>query len=178
MWLLHVPILTFAAQVLIEDDPPQKADAILVLGGDEYGTRIVKAAQLQKEGYAPYVLVSGPPTLLGHESDLMIEFARRQGYPASIFRPINHNSDSTRSESALIGRYLRGQSVKTLLLVTSNYHTKRAARLMRAQNPFLHVLVVAAPDPFFTPATWWKTRTGEKTFTYEWLKTIAVGMGV
>lgn len=169
--------MTFAGQALIEDDPPQKADAIVVLGGDEFGLRTLKAADLQRSGYAPYVLVSGPPMLLGYESDEMIEFAKRKGYPDSIFRPLHHKSDSTRSESDVIARYLREHNVRTVLLVTSNYHTRRAAKLMRAANPGVHVLVVAAPDPF-TPQTWWKTRHGMKTFLYEWLKTIATAMGV
>jgi uncharacterized SAM-binding protein YcdF (DUF218 family) len=178
VWLARAPLLTFAGQWLVEDDPPQKADAILVLGGDEYGTRIVKAAQLQRSGYAPYVLVSGPPSLLGHESDQLIEFARRKGFAPSIFRPLNHDSDSTRSESAFLNRYLQSNGVRTLILVTSNFHTRRAARLMRKENPNRHVIVVAAPDPFFMPETWWKSRSGQKTFLFEWMKTVATSVGV
>ncbi len=138
----------------------------------------MKAAKLQQAGYAPYVLVSGPESLLGHESDDTIEFARRQGYPKSIFIPLTNNSDSTRSESAMNARYLREHAVKTLLLVTSNYHTRRAAKLIRQENPSIHVISVAAPDPFFTPQTWWKSRNGQKTFLYEWMKTLAVDAGV
>lgn len=162
----------------MEDDQPQKADAILVLGGDEFGSRIVKAAQLQQQGLAPYVVVSGPPSLLGYESDDRIEYARRRGFPVSIFKPLNHNADSTRSESAIVAKYLRDNSIKTLLLVTSNYHTRRAAKLMRSDNKGIRILVVAAPDPFFCPDSWWKTRSGQKTFLYEWMKTLAVDVGI
>jgi hypothetical protein len=37
--------------------------------------------------------------------------------------------------------------------------------------------VIAAPDLFFTPRTWWKTRTGQKTFLLEWLKTGSTWLG-
>ncbi len=176
--LLRVPLLTAAGRVLVEDDGPQKADLILVLGGDDFGTRIVKAAQLQQAGYAPYVLASGPPHLLGPESDETIEYARRQGYSPSLFRPLPSSADSTRSETAIIGKYLREQGIKKILLVTSNYHTRRAAKLMRRQNPRVWVVVVPAPDPFFTPSTWWKTRSGQKTFLFEWMKTVATALGI
>ncbi|MFL6415379.1 MAG: YdcF family protein [Bryobacteraceae bacterium] len=170
-------MLTAAGRILVENDKPEKADAEVVLGGDEFGARITKAAQLATAGYAPYVLVSAPRTLLGHESDITIEYARRRGYPVSLFRPFNHELNSTRSEAELIDRYLRSQNAKRILLVTSNYHTARAARLLRKYSPGLQVIAVAAPDPNFTPDGWWKTREGQKTFLYEWLKTIATASG-
>jgi uncharacterized SAM-binding protein YcdF (DUF218 family) len=61
--------------------------------------------------------------------------------------------------------------------VTSNYHTRRAAKLLRQQNPGVWVVVVPAPDPAFTPGSWWKTRSGQKTFLMEWMKTVATALG-
>ena len=177
LWLLRAPVLTAAANFLIENDPPQKADAIVVLSGDEYGTRTIKAAQLAQAGYAPYVVVSGPKGLLGPESDLYIEYARRQGYPESLFRGLPHDADSTRAETAIIGKYLNARGIRKILLVTSNYHTRRAARLMRTQNPGLEVMIIAAPDPYFIPNRWWKTRTGQKLWALEWFKTMASHLG-
>ncbi len=150
---------------------------IVVLGGDTFGTRILKAAELAESGYAPYVLVSGPHALLGHESDTTIEYARRKGYPVSLFRPLPHELNSTRSEGELIDNYLRSQKVGKILLVTSNYHTARAARLLRKYSPGLDVIAVAAADPAFTPEGWWKTREGQKIFFYESVKTIAAALG-
>jgi len=169
--------MTAAGSVLVENNKPEKADAAVVLGGDQFGNRIIKAAELAKAGYAPYVLVSGPHSLLGHESDETIEFARRRGYSVSLFRPLPHELNSTRSEAEFIDKYLTTQGAKKILLVTSNYHTARAARLLRKYSPRLQVIAVAAPDPAFTPNSWWKTRDGQKTFLYEWLKTVATALG-
>ncbi len=171
-------MLTEAGNILVEDDGPQKAEAAVVLGGDDSGMRIIKAAQLAQAGYVPYVLVSGPKSLLGHESDMTIEYAERRGYPASLFRPLPHNLNSTRSETAFIGKYLREHGIHKILLVTSNYHTHRAAYLMRKQNPGLQVVAVAAPDAFFTPGGWWQSRDGQKTFLLEWMKTVATRLGI
>lgn len=179
IWLFRVPLFTLAGRVLVRDDGPQKADAILVLGGDDFGTRIIKAAQLAQQGYSPYVLVSGPPDLLGHDSDGTIEFARRNGYPVSLFHPVwlPLGTDSTRGEATFLGNYLRAHGIKHILLVTSNYHTRRAARLWRKQAPWIDLTMVAAPDPSFTPDGWWKTRSGQKTCFLEWTKTIAAWLG-
>lgn len=178
VWLLRVPILTAIGGALIEDDGPQKAQAIVVLGGDNFGTRITKAAQLVEEGYAPYAFISGPPGLLGYEADTTIEYARRKGYQASLFKPLRLDVDSTRAETAAIGKYLREHGIHKIDLVTSNYHTRRAAKLMRKQNSDIQTIAVAAPDPFFTKDNWWKTRNGLRLFFYESLKTLAVDLGV
>jgi len=177
-WFLRTFFWTALGSALVEDDGPKKSQAVVVLGGDDYGTRILKGAQLAQAGYAPYVLVSGPTSLLGHESDTTIEYARRKGFPDSLFRPLPNNTDSTRSEAQFIGAWLRDQGIHKILLVTSNFHTRRAAGLMRRENPGLEVDVVPAPDPNFTPDTWWKTRSGEKTFLIEWLKTVATWLGL
>jgi uncharacterized SAM-binding protein YcdF (DUF218 family) len=115
--------------------------------------------------------------LLGHESDMTIQYAEGKGYPASLFRPLPNDTHSTRSETVFIGKYLRACGIRKILLVTSNYHTHRAAYLMRSQNPGLQVAVVPAPDPYFKPDGWWKAREGQKTFLIEWLKTVATWMG-
>lgn len=179
LWLFRASLLTLSGRLLVEDDGPSKADAILVLGGDDSGMRILRAAQLATQGYSPYVLVSGPPNLLGHYSDVTIEFAERNGYQDKLFRAVwlPPGADSTRSEAAFLGKYLRAHSLNRILLVTSNFHTRRAARLWRKEAPWIHVTVVAAPDPSFTPDGWWKTRNGQKTFLLEWMKTLAASMG-
>lgn len=171
--MFRVPLLTGAGNMLVEDDSPRKAQAIIVMGGDDFGERIIKAAQLAQAGYAPYVIVSGPKSLIGHECDMTIQYARSKGYPESLFRPLPHDLNSTRSETAFIGQYLRARGIRKILLVTSNYHTHRAAYDMRSQNPGLQVDVVAAPDASFSPGAWWASRDGQKTFVFEWMKTVA-----
>ena len=177
-WFLRTYFWTALGSALVENDGPQKAPVIVVLGGDDYGTRILKAAELAKAGYAPYVLVSGPVSLLGHESDTTIEYARRAGFPASLFQPLPNTTDSTRSEAKFIGACLRAHGIHKILLVTSNFHTRRAAGLMRHENPGLQVDVVPAPDPNFAPDRWWKSRSGQKVFLLEWLKTVATWVGM
>lgn len=177
--MLREPLGTLAGSALVEDDGAARADAIVVLGGDGYGTRIIRAAELAKAGYATRIVVSGPVDLLGHESDQTILYAGRKGYPASMFEafPLPPTVSSTRSEARQIGRQLRQEGINSIDLVTSNYHTGRAAWLWRRDNPDLRINVVPAPDPNFTPEAWWSSREGQKTFLLEWLKTFAAHLG-
>jgi hypothetical protein len=139
----------------------------------------VRAAELEKSGYASRVLVSGPENLVGHDCDATIIFAGRKGYPASMFEavPLPRDVSSTRTEAQYLGRILHDEGVTSIDLVTSNYHTNRAAYLWRKENPWLHINVVPAPDPYFSAENWFNNREGQKTFLLECTKTIASHLG-
>ena len=180
VYVFRAQLLTAAGNFLVEDDGPRKADAIVVLGGDRYGNRTLKGGELAKAGYAPVVYVSGPPRLMGYESSDEVAYVEGNGYPAAMFQEarLPGEAESTRTEAQFLGKYLAARGIKSILLVTSNFHTKRAAKLWRQENPTLPMTVVASSDPYFTPNGWWKTREGKKTFAYEWAKTISVMFGI
>ena len=162
------------ASYLDRSAPPQKADVIFVLAGDPAGNRILTAAELVRRGYAPKVLVSGPEGYYGsHESDLAIPFAERAGYPATYFRPFPHSARSTREEVEAAVPEFRRLGFHRVLLVTSNYHTRRAENLFRAAAPEITFIMVEAPDLHFTVDGWWHDREGRKIFLLEWTKTVA-----
>jgi uncharacterized SAM-binding protein YcdF (DUF218 family) len=177
--LLHATILGALGGYLVRAGAPEKADIAVVLAGDFLGNRILKAASLVRDGYAPKVLVSGPPGVYGYfESDLAIPFAVKNGYPESYFVSFKHQAHSTMEEARAILPELRGMGVQKVLLVTSNYHTRRSGRIFRAMAPDLTFYVVAASDPNFSPQRWWKNREGRKTFVIEWMKTVAEWVGL
>lgn len=167
---------------LIHDEGPAKADIAVVLAGDSYGHRIVKAGELVRAGYVPAVLVSGPAGAYGlHESDLAIPFAVRQGFPAEWFIAFPNSTLSTLEEASAVLGELRRRNVQSFLLVTSNYHSARARRIFlaveRASGGGPQMRTVAAPDEFFQPDRWWQTRQGQKVAFMEWSKTVATVFG-
>jgi uncharacterized SAM-binding protein YcdF (DUF218 family) len=167
---------------LIHDDGPAKADIAVVLGGDYWGHRILRAAELAKQGYVPAVLVSGPPGFYGiNEADAAIQFAVSKGYPRQWFIPLYHHALSTREESCVLLAELRRRNLRSFLLVTSDYHTGRARRIFlsmeRASGGGPEIRTVAAPDEFFRPAAWWQSREGQKMVLLEWMKTVATAAG-
>jgi uncharacterized SAM-binding protein YcdF (DUF218 family) len=170
----HTVWLEFLGRLLVRAEAPARADLLVVLAGDFYGLRIIRAGQLLREGFAPRALVSGPEGIYGfHESELAIRFAARHGFAESDFESFPHRETSTRGEAAVIVPELRRRGVRRLLLVTSNFHTRRAGSVFRAAAPDMDIIVVAAPDRDFEPASWWRHREAQKKFLLEWLKTIA-----
>ena len=172
--LFHSQVLAALGNYLVKADPPQKADIIVVLAGDGFGHRILTAGELVQQGYAPQALISGPNGNYGnYECDLAIPFAVKAGDPESDFLHLEHRARSTAAEAQVVVKKLREMGVKRVILVTSNFHTRRAGKLFRREAPDLDFIVVAAPDEYYKADSWWHDREASKTFLLEWMKTIA-----
>jgi uncharacterized SAM-binding protein YcdF (DUF218 family) len=175
----HTLWLTALGEFLVRDEGPARADIAVVLAGDYSGNRILRAAQLVQQGYVPAVLVSGPHILYGfYECDLEIPFAVHHGYPERWFIRAPNEALSTRAEAAAILPDLRRRGVHRFLLVTSDFHSARAARVFRAAGGDFEIRVVTSTGGYFRPDGWWRNREGQKLFFMEWSKTVAnlVGM--
>jgi len=166
---------------LIHDDGPAKADMAVVLAGDHYGHRIEKGAELVQAGYVPAVLVSGPPDYGVPECDLAIAMMVRKGYPAAWFIALPNESLSTGDEARVVLGELQRRGVHSFVLITSTFHTARAARTFRAAERGMGVgprfRTVAARDQYFDPDSWWRNREAQKTVLLEWTKTVASAFG-
>lgn len=180
--LSHPLWFPWIGHALIRDEGPGKAEIAVVLAGDDSGHRIEKGAELVRAGYVPSVLVSGPSYYGVHECDLAIAFATRKGYPANWFIPLPNSDLSTKQEAWSVLQELRRRSIHSFLLVTSDYHTARAARIYRAVERSMgggpDMRVVAAPDQYFHESSWWRSREGQKTVFFEWSKTLATAVGM
>ena len=167
-------ILWELGAMLVDDGPPRKADIAVTLAGDASGDRILKAAELVRQGYVPKVLVSGTGTTYGvPQTTLEIEYAVRSGYPREYFVPLQHHELSTKGEAQRIAAELRMLGVHKYLVVTSYFHTARAARILRRTAPELEMHVVGAPVPHWNDGYWWKEREGQKIWIEEEAKTVA-----
>jgi uncharacterized SAM-binding protein YcdF (DUF218 family) len=175
--------LSALGRALVHDDGAARADIAVVLAGDYWGHRLIKSAELVRQGYVPRVLVSGPPGLYGtNEANAAIQFAIGKGYPAEWFIPLRHTALSTREEAEVVLDALKERNIHSFLLVTSNFHTGRARRIylnaerQRGGGPDMRV--VASGDQFFNSSDWWRRREGQKTVFMEWTKTIATAFGI
>ena len=158
---------------LIDADSPAHADYAVVLAGDSYGHRVIEGGELVRQGYVRKALVSGPLTCYGMaESDMAVNFAVSKGYPADYFIKFPHHATSTREEAQVILPELRKLGAHSYLLVTSDYHTRRAGRFFRRVSGGLDMRVIAAPDEYFRWNSWWRNREGQKIFCLEWTKTV------
>ena len=152
-------------------DQPEKADAILVLAG-ETEQRPARALALFDQGYASHVVVDVPadPKVYGSTYlQLAQQWAAAQPESrALVICPIR--GLSTKDESADAAECLRKIDAKSILLVTSDFHTRRALSIFRKQDPQWTFHVAAAYDPTQFGTQWWRHRQWAKTNVDEWLR--------
>lgn len=95
---------------------------VVVLAGDYSGNRIEKAAELVRAKYAPLVLVSGPWEMYGQERGASGDcVCGEEGVPKAWFRPVLHQSDSTRDEASALREVFQREKYRKVLVVTSNF---------------------------------------------------------
>jgi uncharacterized SAM-binding protein YcdF (DUF218 family) len=179
LWHWRATFLSRVGTSLVEAQAPVNADAAVVLAGGFMGERIVKAAELVRDGYVPYAIMSGPKRFYEmSECDAAIPYATRKGFPAAYFSCAPNAAHSTQEEAQAILPELEKRGVHSILLVTSEYHTARAAKIWHRVAPGITVHTIAAPSPEFSIDRWYDNREGQKTVFSEWLKTVAVVLGL
>jgi uncharacterized SAM-binding protein YcdF (DUF218 family) len=162
--------LSYVGASIVASGRPAPVDLILVLGGDFWGPRVLKAADLASHGYAPKVLISGPRYRGRPEGELAIEFLAGQGYATNSFESFEHHAPSTLDETLALRSELIRRRVKRVILVTSAYHSRRALILFQLVCPGIDFISVPAPDPYFHADRWWRDATSRGLFVSEWSK--------
>ena len=131
---------------------------------------MIKGADLGVRGQAPMVLISGAPYRNRPEGEFAIPFLTHLGYPRSLFESFGHHASSTIEESLALCPELRRRGVKKVLLVTSGYHSRRAAIVFGLFCPDIQFVTVGASEPVFVPSRWWMASKSRKLFFSEWFK--------
>jgi len=160
---------------LIVADRLEKADLIYVLAGDFFGSRVLSGAELGARGYAPRVLLSGgrySNEFYGNRfsGDLAVQFAVEHGYSPKLFQSVRLESVSTLEEARAMGPVFRRLGAKRVILVTSNFHSRRARLVFRMILPDIDFRVVPSADRDFDPSSWWKTDRGRHLVISEYEK--------
>jgi len=170
LYLIRRPILRFVAESWIIEDPLDKADALIVLGDDNfYADRATRGVQLFREGKAPVVVASGrrlrPNAGIAEliEHDLV-----ERGVPKDKIVRFTHDGDSTLEEAEGLRRMAKERKWRKVIVVTSNYHTRRARYIFRRVFPQgIAVSIASTRDGDFDPEHWWETRKSIKELTRE-----------
>jgi uncharacterized SAM-binding protein YcdF (DUF218 family) len=177
--LFREALLEAAGSFLNVGQPPVRADAALVLAGGFPGDRILKAAELKRQGYVPVVYVSGPTIIYETgECAVSVPFAVRHGYTESDFHCVPNEAYNTLDEARACCAALEHAGVKSFLLVTTAFHTRRATAIYRRICPKLAFTPVASEDPMFQNRQWWKAREGRKDIFLEYTKLLTSQFGL
>ena len=170
LWVFREPLLVMLGEFLIRSETPQKADLIYVLAGDFWGSRVLVGSELGARGYAPHVLFSGGLYADAYEGDMSARFAVEHGYPEHLFLAVPLHARSTVEEAMELQPVFQRLHAKRVILVTTDFHSRRAALVFRLFVPGVQFYVVAAPDKVFDATTWWKTDSGRRLCFAEYSK--------
>ena len=168
--VLLLALLAVSGRFLLVDQP-RESDVILVLAG-ETDHRPARALELLNQGYAPRLILdveAQSKIFQWNESDLAQKYAEGLGRAQSI-TICRIDGLSTREEAISAARCLRQVGGKNVLLVTSDYHTRRALSIFKREVPDRNFSVAAAFDAREFGVKWWQHREWAKVNFYEWLR--------
>jgi len=106
-----------------QSDKPSRVDAVIVLSGD-YGGRLPEGRRLIAAGKSDVLVHAGTPDGPGAKE------LCAGGSPLEVIC-LQPEPDSTRAEARAVGQLAKQRGWHTIAVVTSTYHTTRAALLFR-----------------------------------------------
>ncbi len=146
-------------QYLVVAENYKKADAIVAVSGGDTTGRAQRAIELYKQGYAPLLVFSGAAADPRSPSNarVMEKLAVKNGVPAEAIR-IDEFSRDTKENAAGVKNLLIDS--KKIILVTSEYHQRRAHRDLHRVLPRTVIYDAPAKDKDWSPLSWWLTPYG------------------
>ncbi|HSY73928.1 MAG TPA: YdcF family protein [Dongiaceae bacterium] len=147
-------------KILCIDSGTARADVIVVLGGGAH-ERPERAAELFKEHDAPRIVVSG----FG-DDEISRRILNGAGVPANVIQ-LESKSRTTEENAEFTIKLLREQKLKSAIIVTSWYHSRRALKTFGHFAP--EIKFYSRPSYFaFNRADW--TRAFAKRVYLEYAK--------
>ena len=154
-------------------DEPRPSDVILVLAG-ETDRRPAGALELLAQGYGRRIVLDVPVDAKLYEFT-QLQLAQKyiqdlpQGASISVCPIVGL---STKDESKDAERCIAREGGKSVLIVTSDFHTRRALSVFRREVPGYEYSVAASRNDSSFGVKWWTHRQWAKIFFDEWLRMI------
>lgn len=167
--VLAVVFLSRHAGSYLAVNSPEHADLILVLAGGNNDSRYWSGLRLMNERWAPRLMLDVFDkgfTFGNKDVDLAREFVEKTAPGTATVCPIAENS--TYDEARYAARCLQSMNVKSILVVTSEYHTRRTMEIFRKRLPQYQLSFYGAQEPYFFGQKWWQRREWAKTTLAEW----------
>lgn len=170
LYLVRAPILRSIGEGWVIEDPLERSDALIILSDDNfYADRATRAADLYRHGLAPEVVASGRRLRpFAGIAELMVHDLLERGVPKDKIEAFPQDADNTREEAQALAQLVARKKWRSVIVVTSNYHTRRARYIFHRVFPAtIRVRIASAPDGDFDPEQWWQHRKSIKRLTTE-----------
>lgn len=182
LWLMAWAL----AQLLIVSEPLVQADAIAVMAGSTtYQERARRAAELYAAGRAPKIILTNDNERSGWSveeqrnipyQELADRMLRRLGVPGEAIERLPDPVSGTYDEAIVLREYAAARGFRSLLVVTSAYHSRRTLWMMRQAFDKSSISIGVEPVPpgqqTPPPVTWWLHSKGWELVPGEYIKMI------
>jgi hypothetical protein len=161
-----------AGKILVVNNP-MPSDVIVVLAG-ETDHRPSQALELLGQGYAHRMLIDVPTDIKIYDSN-QVQLAEKyiRGLPQAALVGICPIAGlSTRDEAHDVEECLRRETGTRILLVTSDFHTRRSLSTFRHEVRGKTFCVAGARDATQFGTRWWAHRQWAKTCVSEWARLV------
>ncbi|MGF1586961.1 MAG: YdcF family protein [Bacteroidales bacterium] len=182
---ISILILISAGGFLVVEDEPANADIIVVLMGSQ-GERMLQAFDIYEAGYSKRIVMTdtyspGSDALaergiyLKNSTDLAIEIGIELGINPEDISVIPEIARSTGDEAVAVRRYIESENnIDTLILVTSDYHSRRSRAIFRRsfsklENP-VELIVLPGKYSGFNAGRWYTERESAKRVVMEYTR--------
>jgi uncharacterized SAM-binding protein YcdF (DUF218 family) len=170
LYLARHPIFRLVGEGWVIEDTLERSDAILVLSDDNfYADRATRASQVFRQGLAPVVVASGRRLRpYAGVAELIEHDLIERGVPKDKILRVAHDADSTREEAITLAQVAKQKKWRSLIVVTSNFHTRRARYIFSHVFPKdTKIRITGARDGDFDPDRWWENRASIKDLVRE-----------
>jgi len=184
-WTNREALLRAAGTFLLDPDAVAKADIAVVMRGDETRfDRAVKAAALVRDGWTDRIYVSSAladlaardlaarGVVLPSAQDAIVSVLTQRGVPCErIVVDASPPGGGTAGEMRRLRAFMTATGLKSALLVTSWFHTRRVKRTAAAVLPELRLAVLASDDDEVAQR-WWRQRYVAQAVIEEYAKLV------
>ena len=177
--LFRTPFYRMAGDWLIVQDELERSDAIFLLGGGAFD-RVDETAKLIEQGLASKVICTGavvPDILKVLKVEYMEAEVSRIGLvdnyniPGEVVDTILSGT-STKEESELVLAYCLEHDFKTVIILSSSFHTRRVNNVFKPllEPEGIKVIIHGAPSSQYRESEWWKFEAGMIMVNNEYMK--------
>ena len=146
-----------------------KTDAVVVLTGG--ARRLPEGLRLLKAGLAPVLFISGVNRKVEKGALLRVAGGAPEALKPKII--LGYRAEHTRGNAYETALWARSRQLKTIRLVTANYHMRRSLLELRRALPSTRIIAHPVSPKLVASGRWWRTLDGINIVATEFNKYVA-----
>lgn len=178
--LFYSPLMWLMGSLLTPLEAPKKVDAIVVFSGDgetnyinqSYQKRTLDAINYFHSGYAPLIVLSSGRNNTFSDVEIIKSLLINRGVPVKSIEILPDYPSSTFKNVEMVKEILVRHKAKSIILITSPYHSRRSVLVWGKVAPELEVITPRVVDTPESGAQWHATWSQIKVICYEYLAII------